>query len=218
MRLQRGTLVSGIDPEVARAVARLCHWDPVPSSYVAARQDVPEAVARGWLEALEEDDFLERSIGRGWDGTKVVGQDEWTTTVRGGALAGASFLKPITRAKASILLDGLLKRARAYNADPDKPLWLDEITVFGSFLDPDAEDFGDLDIHYAFSRRYNDQERALAYARASGRRFSTFLEELLWPSKELSQVLKNRSGYISLTTEELAELTDRFEVVYQRER
>ncbi|MCP3420316.1 hypothetical protein [Nocardioides pinisoli] len=218
MRLQRGTLVSGIEPELAREVARLCHWEPVPASYIAARRDVSDAEARKWLEQLEADGYLERSQGRDWDGGPKDTQDEWTTTARGGALAGASFLKPITRAKAEALLDGVLHRARAYNDDPDKPLWIDEVTVFGSFLDPEAADLGDLDIHYASSRRYDDQERAVAYARQSGRRFASFIEELFWPQKELSQVLKNRSGYISLTTENLSQLTDRFQVVYRRER
>jgi predicted nucleotidyltransferase len=60
-----------------------------------------------------------------------------------------------------------------------------EITVFGSYLDPDADRLGDLDIAVIAVRRETNGDRfvdqVLAYARASGRNFGTFLEELHWP-------------------------------------
>jgi hypothetical protein len=48
----------------------------------------------------------------------------------------------------------------------------------------------------------------------SGRRFSAFHERLLWPARELRMILKNRSPAISITDEDIRELTGRFEVVY----
>ena len=60
-----------------------------------------------------------------------------------------------------------------------------------------------------------DVDQVLAYARASGRSFGTFIEELFWPARELRMILKNRSPAISITSEDIRELTDRFEIVYK---
>jgi DNA-binding IclR family transcriptional regulator len=54
------------------------------------------------------------------------------------------------------------------------------------------------------------------YARASGRSFAAFLDELFWAKKEAIGLLKNRSGYHSIHTEDLSDVTDRMRVVYER--
>ena len=54
----------------------------------------------------------------------------------------------------------------------------------------------------------------LAFARSSGRRFSSFMDELFWAEKELKQVLRNRSGHINLHTEDISRFTDDWQVVY----
>ena len=63
-----------------------------------------------------------------------AGDDWWATTVKGNALANASFGKPISRATATRLLGQVIERARAYNADPAPLLTVTEIVVFGSYL------------------------------------------------------------------------------------
>ena len=45
------------------------------------------------------------------------------------------------------------------------------------------------------------------YAQASGRHFSAFQERLFWPARELRMILKNRSPAISITDEDIRELT-----------
>lgn len=91
--------------------------------------------------------------------------------------------------------------------------------VFGSFLDRDAVDFGDLDLQVELVNRPAEDlaEAKLAYAKASGRSFSSFMDQLFWAEKEARQVVKNRSGYISIHTEDISRYTDRWEVVYERE-
>ena len=215
MRLERGTLVSDTDPELARAIARVCHPGPVFAERVSEQTKIALDEAHAALERLAADGFLER-IPTTWNGQPDI---EWTTTTRGGALANASFLKPITRERARLLLDGVIARATDYNADPDKPMWVDQVSVFGSFLDPDAVDFGDLDVHAVFSHRSeNPADAAREYAKRSGKRFQSFIDELFWPEKEARQILKGRNAYISLHTEDVTQFTDRVETVYERER
>src|SRR5680860_194740 len=216
VRLQRGVEVAGVDPDIARRLARACHGGPsYPTPVVATWSRVSPDEADELLARLAAAGFLERRV-RQWDGESHV---EWATTVRGGALANASFLKPMTREKAQWLLDGVLERATTYNADPAKPIWLARIAVFGSFLDVDAVDFGDLDLQVELANRTVDDivEAKLEYARASGRSFSSFMDQLFWAEREARQVLKNRSGYISIHTEDISRYTNRWEVVYERD-
>lgn len=67
-------------------------------------------------------------------------------TVKGNALANASFGKPISRATATRLLGQVIERARAYNADPVRLLTVTEIVLFGSYLDSAVDLLGDLDL------------------------------------------------------------------------
>jgi hypothetical protein len=142
----------------------------------------------------------------------------WNTTLLGSGLAGASFLKPITRAKAAVLLAGVVDRATSYNADPDKPAWIERISLFGSLLDQTATDFGDIDLHVVLEDRaeHDAAEAALAYARASGRTFPSWIDRLFWAKTEAKQILRNRSGYLSIHSEDLSDVTDRMRVVYDR--
>lgn len=125
----------------------------------------------------------------------------------------------MTREKAQSLLEGVLERANTYNADAAKPMWVERIAVFGSFLDRAAVDFGDLDLQVEVVNRPADDlvKAKLVYARASGRSSSTFMDQLFWAEKEARQMLKNRSGYISIHTEDISRYTDSWEVVYERD-
>jgi predicted nucleotidyltransferase len=143
---------------------------------------------------------------------------EWRTTIAGGALTMASFLKPISRAKAEQLLAGLLDRVTAYNADDTKPFVITEVTAFGSYLRTNVAELGDLDLmvkHRARREEFKDSKVLRGYARASGRRFGTFLDELYWPERELMTTLRARSGYLNVHTEDVSEFTDEVKVVYR---
>jgi hypothetical protein len=54
-------------------------------------------------------------------------------------------------------------------------------------------------------------------ADASGRAFGSFFDRMAWPDRELRMLLRNRSGYVSIAPQDIAELTDRWRTVYQRE-
>ena len=124
MRLQRGVTVAGIEPGVARALARACLVDWTRTEYIAHVVKVDVAEADRLLHQLASDGYVMHQT-REYDGEPEVW---WNTTLLGSGLAGgASFLKPINRAKAETLLAGVLDRAASYNADPDKPVWIERI-------------------------------------------------------------------------------------------
>jgi predicted nucleotidyltransferase len=186
----------------------------VPTEQVARLANLDSSEVTRLLEQLAVAGFVERS-----NPVEAAGRGgvRWCATLRGGALANASFLKPIARAKAQVLLNGVLERAAAYNADPGKPLWIERISVFGSFLNPDATDFGDIDLNVILVDREPDDPHARnRYSRATRRRFRNIVEELAWPGIEARRILKNRSGYISIHQEDIARFTDRSDVVFER--
>jgi predicted nucleotidyltransferase len=44
------------------------------------------------------------------------------------------------------LVAGMLERAREYNTDAKKPLYVDRLRIFGSYLDPKIDPLGDVDL------------------------------------------------------------------------
>lgn len=126
----------------------------------------------------------------------------------------ASFGKPITRATADRLLDGVLERARAYNAESGRIRYVDRLRVFGSYLDPNLQRLGDLDLEIVIGRRERSVEAARAYAAASGRQFNSLLDELHWADLELIRFLKNRSPAVSITQDDVSSFTGSARLVY----
>lgn len=122
-------------------------------------------------------------------------------TEKGEQLVRASAAGKISRNAAESALTGLLARAEQYNSDSHKPLTVEAIVVFGSFLG-ENEKLGDLDI--AVKSRHRDPKdpdpsaTALAYAERSGRHFSNIVEWLSWPDTELRQILKARKRTIAI--------------------
>lgn len=212
MRVSKDDQICGLAAPTARQLMR-AYFDDRPVKVACDILGMSQDAARDQMRAFEATGYVERS------GLTHVGDDDWwATTVKGNALANASFGKPISRATATRLLGQVIERARAYNADPARLLTVAEIVVFGSYLDPAVDPLGDLDLAMSTVRRDTNGQRyvdkVLEYARASGRSFSAFHDRLFWPARELRMILKNRSGAISITDEDVRKLTDRFEVVY----
>jgi hypothetical protein len=212
MRVSKNDMICGLSAPMARQLMREYH-DEHSVGVACDVLGVGRNAARDQLRAFEADGYVERSE-RG----DTAGDDWWVTTIKGNALAQASFGKPISRATATRHLTGVVERARGYNADPAHLLTIAEMAVFGSYLDPTVDRLGDLDLAVSAVRRETNGDRyvdrVLAYARASGRRFGVFHEQLFWPIRELRMILKNRSPAISITDEDISKITDHFEIVY----
>jgi predicted ArsR family transcriptional regulator len=80
--LQRGQPVAGLDPELARNIARACHDHWSSTAAIADQVQVPVTAASAMLEQLADAGYLERRVGRG------DGDVEWHTTITGGAQRG----------------------------------------------------------------------------------------------------------------------------------
>ncbi len=65
----------------------------------------------------------------------------------------ASFLRPISRGKAETLVAELLRRVRDDNADLTTLLVVAEVGMFGSYLDPDVTELGDVDLTLTLTAR-----------------------------------------------------------------
>ncbi|MCW2538763.1 MAG: hypothetical protein JWN95_488 [Frankiales bacterium] len=217
MRLTRSDRIVGLPAEQARTLLRQL-YAPTPQGFIdkwadtADDQDDDRSLAQklaadGWLMAHHVDED---------------GETWWQTTVRGNALAQASFGRPVSRATAQRHLEAVIARAKSFNADPAYLVDIVELVVFGSYLDVDAATLGDLDLAVSFRSRIpsdtdpEEQTRIqLDYARASGRTFNTFIDQLFWPEQQALLVLRNRSAVISITTEDIVTLTDRRQTVYR---
>jgi len=122
-------------------------------------------------------------------------------TDKAGELVRASAASKVSRKTAEDALAGLLERVKQYNLDANKIFTIETVVVFGSFLGT-KDKLGDLDVAVKWrDRNLKDPDRAktaLAYARHSGHRFSTFFHELGWAEIELPQVLKARKRTIKI--------------------
>ncbi len=143
MRLAKTDVIAGLDAATARDLARELR--------LTKRQSDIEAVVPGGaatLRALQAEGYLRLDELR-----SSPGDPWWGNTVAGNALAQASFSRPIARATAERLLGEVLDRARRWNADPRPLVDIDEIVVFGSYLDASAQALGDLDLAVVLSSR-----------------------------------------------------------------
>ena len=189
--------------------------DAAPESMIGSWIDTGSRTGAEVARAFADAGYLELHM------VDRDGETWWVSTIKGSALAQASFSRPITRATAERLLAGVIDRAKRFNADESHLIDITELVVFGSYLDPGVQRLGDLDLGVAFRSRIPDttapaeqREIVLSYARASGRPINNLLVALSWPDKEALMILRNRSAAINLTDENVRTLTDRWEVVY----
>jgi hypothetical protein len=208
MRVAKSDVIAGLPADLARAVVRRFRGGEMVAEAVADLLKDSGLEPASVLARLEASGYVEKIQ------VDHHGDTWWDTTIQGNALAMASFGKPISRKTADRLVSDLLERARTYNADQGKPLFINTLRVFGSYLNPDIDPLGDVDIELTYGRRITDPKVLSAYARASGRSFNTYVDQLMWPLTELVQHLKNRSAFLNITTEDIALLTDRFDTIY----
>lgn len=209
MRVAKTDTIAGLPAPAARSLARLFRGGTFAQDVadsLLSRSGIEDADAT--FARMEKDGYLVRAE---LDDDRYVW---WEATTLGNALAMAGFGKPIRRKTAERLVAGMLKRAREYNADATKPLYVDRLRIFGSYLDPQIDPLGDVDVELSFGMRTRDHKTISAYTRASGKVFRSFMAEITWPQLELVQQLKNRSTAINITLENIDNITDRSVTIY----
>ena len=208
MRVAKTDTIAGLPAELARAIV----------GKFRGREMVAEVVA----DLVEDTGFEHEAVLAGLEAAGYMakvrvdndGDVWWDTTIQGNALAMASFGKPISRKTADRLVAGLVERAQAYNRDPGKPLFINTLRVFGSYLSPGIDPLGDVDIELTYGRRITGQTALSDYTKASGRAFGTYFDQLMWPQTELVRHLKKRSAFINITLEDITRITDTFDTIY----
>jgi predicted nucleotidyltransferase len=129
----------------------------------------------------------------------------WTVSQAGCTFSVATAAKPITRATAERALAEFLDRVRRVNEDPHFLSKVTKVVLFGSFLRPDVERVGDVDIAVELISKEADFDRAreLNLERAeeleyAGHNFRHFLQRECCGYLEVLKYLKGRSRVISL--------------------
>ena len=129
--------------------------------------------------------------------------DHYKLTILGVSFARGSAAKRVHRSTADKTLADLLLRVQEVNESEKFLMRVTELVVYGSYL-REGDSLGDLDIaytveHKAENWRDDEYEPTLAaHRKESGRRFATFIDELLWPGTQVALHLKNRKRTISL--------------------
>jgi hypothetical protein len=210
MKISKGQVFEGLPVETARELMR-AYRHPQTLDIAAGFLNMGDKAARKSLLLFQKAGYLE-------DG-EMPPIETWVTTIKGNALANASFLS-FKRTTAEKQLQGIIERAQTYNADPTKVRTVTQLIVFGSYLNSEQETLGDLDVAYNIVHRFQDDEfdkKEKEFHANSDRRFSSFFEQLSWPDTELHLYLKNRSSMISLTGEDITRFTYRYQRVYDVE-
>ena len=80
-----------------------------------------------------------------------------------------------------------------------------KILLFGSYINKDAVDFGDIDIAFELERKIKNKEvfeklnrEFFEKAQDEGKSFSSYIERLFYSETVVISKLKNRNRYISL--------------------
>lgn len=109
--------------------------------------------------------------------------------------------------QATRLVVGVLERAQAL-ADWDAHPYarrVAELVVFGSYLRPEVDQLGDVDLAVLWEPRFADPSAQYEYGRTrsraawqAGRTWRNYFEEMTWPEVEVVRHLKGRSPAVSL--------------------
>lgn len=216
MRVRSTDIVAGVPAKEARAIVREIRehdTQGLPVEYLETR------VGREVLTRFVDEGFLEPTTPHHADRPACL-----MTTIRGNALAGASFGPPTPRAKAQRELEAFLDRVREVNANPDLMYWIVHVDLFGSFLDPTIDPVGDIDLAVEFRGRWdpNDHARFRLWSRerveATGPASLDAMQQTYWPKREVDLRLKNRRPVLSICeSDQPQRIGARWERIYEFE-
>lgn len=210
--------------EVVRFAMRQKLWGRSKAEVICKVGDIlkePNSVAKEIVkQMIHEEYFFLKKVKYG-----VIYQYELKETIKGRRLGITKVNPPISREKATQLLNELIDRAKAINANDELVYFVESLKVFGSYLSDKAV-LGDLDVGIKLIRKYDSdkfaqksQERS-DLAIESGRRFSNSTDELFWSETEVLLMLKARQRGLSLHKEdedEVFKLTETEQVYHYRE-
>jgi predicted nucleotidyltransferase len=201
MRVDPGTTLGGYPVIRVRALVRKLNnhldWD---LRTVETTFGVGQSEAQNLVRFLEDSGLAKPRRG--------PGPKNWTTTQLAQSFAAARAAKSITRATAETALVDLLERIERVNRGHHFLARVTRVIVFGSYLRPEVDRLGDVDVAVELEPKEADRQRLrrlnyrrVAQTERSGHRFSTVLDREIWWRwwrSEVFRFLKGRSRSISL--------------------
>jgi len=165
-------------------------------SNIESELAVPHSQAELIAKAMAEAGLIEPR--------REAGNDDptrhYSVTASGRRLCATRFVKRITRAKADALVKQMLERITSINARDELVYRVRRVRAFGSYAS-EASEVGDIDLAVDLELRYPDKdkiEQLLARAETSGKRFSSYIDQLSYGQEEVHQLLKGRSPYLAI--------------------
>jgi hypothetical protein len=193
-------LIAGIPARDLRAFFRHLNGRSICALSFAERLSMTEAEAQGVLDQLVAEGCLAKEA---WE---LTGELRYELDVKGAAIANARFLKPISRTRADELVRQIVQRCESVNANRKLLAFVKEAIAFGSYANPASPDCADIDLVLLLEQRPSIKDREfgkLSEARfrrsgkSGGLRF-----QFLYGDHEVRRLIKARSPYISIHTEE----------------
>jgi hypothetical protein len=206
--LDRTTIIAGLKIKVIRdAVRQMARLDTNDGGWtitsLANHMGISPTHAEWLSEILVEQKILERKPPPSWEKHPSC-EARYTLGEYGTRFTLARMLKRIDRAKVDKIIGDLLKRVTQINADLELCYFVNEIRLFGSAMDSDAESFGDVDIAYDLGRRkrppeYDDwHDWSHQRWKLAGRRNLDFIQALYYAEHEVLRRLEGRNQYLSM--------------------
>jgi hypothetical protein len=152
------------------------------------------------LPVREAQALAEQLAADGYISAGAFQNAEWSNTIKGNALAGASAAALVNRSTAEARLREFLDRVEQVNS-PTAPfaVWVDQVVLLGSMLST-KERVSDVDLSIKLIHKpgydWRSQDR-VSIALSGGRRFGSFFAQLIWPTQEVLLYLRNRRRSLS---------------------
>lgn len=145
------------------------------------------------IEALVEEGYIEKE------------GEVYYCTIKGNALSNVRFIKRMNKEKADKEFSEFMKRVENLNQNNEFIYKVKRIVIFGSYLNPENKDFGDIDLGIELEPRIKDKKafelaenEIISNAIENGKVFSNIVDELFYPQNIVFKYLKNKSRYISI--------------------
>ena len=188
MRITTDQKIAGCPAVRVRQLMRGTVSGSITLGYVRRVLRCSDSGASVILNRLEKDGFIELVRGHLEPSTKGI------------ALAMATAAAPLRRATAARLVDGLIERVRALNADDSWAYRVGTVVVFGSYV-RGAERPSDVDVACELRPRWGSgrqrvQEQLRRETRAEP--FRNMSEWATWPKLEVFRFLRARARGLSI--------------------
>jgi predicted nucleotidyltransferase len=169
MHFQEGDVVCGVDVALAKPVVTCVDTHQWCSAAAVARElGLPLETIEPLIRRLHEGGYLDSphhgplpdGYESRWLPTEEADGDAlllWHITSQGKTLAKAPIGPALTREEADQLLEDILRRCERINGNGRSSHRIESVTLFGSMCDPDATEFGDVDVVVMAQRRCGDR-------------------------------------------------------------